>query len=33
LPVSRRTLTGKITNHLDKVVLTATGKVLVTPTL
>lgn len=26
-------LIGKITNHLDKVVLTATGKVLVTPTL
>lgn len=26
-------LNGKITNHLDKVVLTATGKVLVTPAL
>lgn len=26
-------LTGKITNHLDKVVLSATGKVLVTPAL
>lgn len=26
-------LSGKITNHLDKVVLTATGKVLVTPAL